>query len=263
MVKSVTAALEAYKFNDAASGVYEFVWGQFCDWYLELVKPLLGGEDDAAKAETRTTTAWVLDQIFKVLHPFMPFITEELWTHMVAHGVARQNLLCLSEWPRLDGLYDEAAAVEINWAVRLISEIRSVRTEMSVPAGAKIPLVIVSADASLKDRAQRNEEIIKRLARIEDITFAVAAPKSAALIVSGDTTAALPLAGIIDMDAEKKRLAKAIEAANSDLAKMDAKLSNPSFVERAKPEAIAESRARKAELEDDIKRFSAALQRLG
>ncbi len=263
MVKTVTAALEAYKFNDAATSVYEFVWGQFCDWYLELVKPLLGGEDDTAKAETRTTTAWVLDQIFKVLHPFMPFITEELWTHMVTHGVARQNLLCLSEWPRLDGLYDKAAADEINWAVRLISEIRSVRTEMSVPAGAKIPLVIVGADAALKDRAQRNDEILKRLARLEDITFAAAAPSSAALIVSGDTTAALPLAGIIDMDSEKKRLAKAIESANSDLAKMDAKLSNPSFVERAKPEAIAEARARKEELEAEIKRFAAALQRLG
>jgi valyl-tRNA synthetase len=263
MVKEVTAALEAYKFNDAATGAYEFVWGQFCDWYLELVKPLLGGEDDAAKAETRTTTAWVLDQIYKLLHPFMPFITEELWAHMVTYGVARQNLLCLSDWPRPDGLYDKAAADEINWAVRLISEIRSVRTEMSVPAGAKIPLVIVGADAALRGRAERNDEIIKRLARIEDITFAAAAPKSAALIVSGDTTAALPLAGIIDMDAEKKRLAKAIESANSDLAKMDAKLSNPSFVERAKPEAIAEARARKDELEAEIKRFSAAMQRLG
>jgi valyl-tRNA synthetase len=263
MAKEVTASLEAYKFNEAATSAYEFVWGQFCDWYLELVKPLLGGEDDAAKDETRTTTAWVLDQIFKVLHPFMPFITEELWRHMVAYGVARQNLLCLSEWPRLDGLYDKAAADEINWAVRLISEIRSVRTEMSVPAGAKIPLVIVGADAAMRARAERNDETIKRLARLEDITFSANAPKSAALIVSGDTTAALPLAGIIDMDSEKKRLAKAIESANSDLAKMDAKLSNPSFVERAKPEAIAEARARKAELEAELKRFSAALQRLG
>ena len=261
--KAVTASLEAYKFNEAAIAAYEFVWGQFCDWYLELVKPLLMGEDEAAKSETRDTTAWVLDQILKLLHPFMPFITEELWAHMVEHGVARRSLLCLSEWPRFDGLYDKAAADEINWIVRLVSEIRSVRQEMSVPAGAKIPLVIVGADVALKARAQTHDETIKRLARLDDITFEKSAPKGAALIVSGETTAALPLAGIIDMAAERKRLAKAIEAAQSDLAKMDAKLSNPSFVERAKPEAITEARARKAELEAEIKRFSAAHKRLG
>jgi len=228
--KAVTQAIEAYKFNEAASSVYEFVWGQFCDWYLELIKPLLAGEDEAAKAETRNTTAWVLDQILKLLHPFMPFITEELWAHMVEHGVARRSLLCLSNWPQFDGLYDKAAAEEINWIVRLVSEIRSVRTEMSVPAGAKIPLVIVGADRALAERTQSNEDTLKRLARIETISFEKTAPKGAALIVAGETTAALPLAGIIDMNAEKKRLQKAIEGANSDLAKMDAKLSNPSFI---------------------------------
>jgi len=259
---AVTAALEAYKFNEAAISVYEFVWGQFCDWYLELIKPLLAGEDETAKAETRMTLAWALDQILKLLHPFMPFITEELWAHMVEHGVARRTLLCQSSWPQFDGLYDKTAADEINWIVRLVSEIRSVRTEMNVPAGAKIPLVVIGADSALKDRATRNEDTIKRLSRLEDISFAAAEPKGAALIVAGETTAALPLTGIIDMAAEKKRLAKAIESAASDLFKMDAKLSNPSFVERAKPEAIAEARTRKAELEADIARLSAAHTRL-
>ena len=261
--KAVTEALEAYKFNEAANSAYEFVWGQFCDWYVELIKPLLSGEDEEAKAETRNTTAWVLDQILKLLHPFMPFITEELWAHMVEHGVARRTILTLSEWPQLDGLVDQKAIDEINWIVRLVSEIRSVRTEMSVPAGSKIPLVLVGADAGLKERTQRNEDTIKRLARLDDISFAKSAPKQAALIVTGETTAALPLAGIIDMAAEKKRLEKAIESANSDLAKMDAKLSNPSFMERAKEEAIEEAKERKAELEAEIKRFSAALKRLG
>lgn len=259
----MTGAIEAYKFNEAAGTAYEFVWGQFCDWYVELIKPLLAGDDEAAKSETRTVTAWVLDQCLKMLHPFMPFITEELWAHMVEHGVARQSLLATSQWPVLDGLYDEKAAQEINWIVRLVSEIRSVRTEMNVPAGAKIPLVIVGADKVLKDRTDRNEDTIKRLARLDDITFAKAAPKGAALIVAGETTAALPLAGIIDMGAEKKRLEKAIESANSDLAKMDAKLSNPSFMERAKEEAIEEAKERKAALETEIKRFTAALKRLG
>ncbi len=261
--KAVTQAIEAYKFNDAANAAYEFVWGQFCDWYVELIKPLLAGDDDEAKAETRACTAFVLDQILKILHPFMPFITEELWAHMVEHGVARRNLLCHSEWPRLDGLVDEDAADEINWIVRLVSEIRSVRTEMSVPAGAKIPLVLVGASSALKACALRNDDTIKRLARLDAITFEKTAPKAAALIVTGETTAALPLTGIIDMGAEKKRLAKAIEAASGDLAKMDAKLTNPQFMERAKEEAIEEAQERKAELEAEIKRFSAALKRLG
>ena len=261
--KTVTQALESYKFNEAANGAYEFVWGEFCDWYVELIKPMLAGDDEAAKAETRAVTAWVLDQILKLLHPFMPFITEELWAHMVEHGVARRSLLCLSQWPQLGGLVDQAATDEINWIVRLVSEIRSVRTEMSVPAGAKIPLVLVGADKALKSRAERNDETIKRLARLDSITFEKTAPKSAALIVTGETTAALPLAGIIDMAAEKKRLEKAIESANSDLAKMDAKLTNPNFIERAKEEAIEEAKDRKAECEAGIKRFSAALKRLG
>jgi valyl-tRNA synthetase len=260
--KAVTQAIEAYKFNDAANAAYEFVWGQFCDWYVELIKPLLAGDDEAAKAETRATTAWALDQILKLLHPFMPFITEELWAHMVEHGVARRTILCLSEWPVLEGLVDQNAIDEINWIVRLVSEIRSVRTEMSVPAGAKIPLVLVGADQALRDRAVRNDETIKRLARLDGISFEKTAPKAAALIVTGETTAALPLTGIIDMSAEKKRLEKAIESASSDLAKMDAKLTNPNFMERAKEEAIAEAKDRKAELEAEIKRFSAALKRL-
>jgi valyl-tRNA synthetase len=260
--KTVTGALEAYRFNEAALAIYEFVWGQFCDWYLELIKPLLSGDDVEAKRETRAVTAWTIDQILKMLHPFMPFITEELWAHMVEHGVKRDDLLCLSRWPVLDGLIDEEAASEVNWVVALISEIRSVRTEMNVPAGAKIPIVIVGADEGIRAHVQRNSETLMRLARLDAIDFAKSAPKGAALVVAGQTTAALPLAGIIDMAAEKKRLAKEIENATSDLKKMDAKLSNPQFMERAKEEAIEEARDRKTELEAEIKRFSAALKRL-
>jgi valyl-tRNA synthetase len=261
--KGVTAALEAYKFNEAAGVAYEFVWGIFCDWYLELVKPMLAeGADERAKAETRATVAWALDQILKLLHPFMPFITEELWAHMVEHGVARRGMLAVSPWPVLDGLADEAVDREIGWVVALVSEIRSVRNEMSVPASAKIPLVIAGGDAELRARSVRNEEMLKRLARLEAITFEKAAPKGAALIVVGDTTAALPLADIIDMGAEAGRLRKEIAAAESDLGKMNAKLDNPSFVERAKPEAIEETRERKAELEQQIKKLSAQLRRI-
>ncbi|WP_041320082.1 valine--tRNA ligase [Hyphomicrobium denitrificans] len=260
--KAVTGALEAYKFNEAAAAIYEFVWGEFCDWYLELIKPLLAGDDEDAKAETRAVTAWTLDQILKMLHPFMPFITEELWAHMVEHGVKRDDLLALSQWPALDGLVEREAVDEVNWVVSLISEVRSVRTEMSVPAGAKVPLVVVGADEALRARVHRNDETLKRLARLDGIDFADVAPKGAALIVAGETTAALPLVGIIDMAAEKRRLAKEIEKADGDLKKMEAKLSNPQFMERAKEEAIEEAKERKAELEAEIKRFSAALKRL-
>ncbi len=259
---AVTAGIESYRFNDAAGALYEFVWGTFCDWYLELIKPILADDDERAKAETRATTAWVLDQILKLLHPFMPYITEELWAHMVEHGEGRTSMLALSQWPQLSGLADAEADEEIGWVVRLISGVRSVRTEMNVPAGAKIPLVLVGPDDKLKARARRHEETVKRLARLDDLSCAKAAPKGSALVVLEDTTAALPLAGIIDMAAEKKRLAKEIDAARSDIAKMSAKLDNPAFIEKAKPEAIEEARERKAELDGVVKRLSSALARL-
>ena len=258
----VTTGLESYKFNEAAGAVYEFVWGIFCDWYLELIKPILTGDDEASKAETRATVAWVLDQILKLLHPFMPFITEELWAHMVEHAEKRRKLLALSEWPSFSGLSDEKVDEEIGWVVRLIGEIRSVRTEMNVPAAAKVPLALPGATAALRERARRHEETISRLARLENISFPKAPPKGAALIVVGETTAALSLAGVIDMGTEMKRLEREIEKAESDLGKMDAKLANPQFLAKAKEDAVEETRERKAELEGTIKRLTAAVKRL-
>ncbi len=258
-VEDVTVALGTYKFNEAAGTTYEFVWGVFCDWYLELVKPVLTGDDEAAKAETRATVAWVLDQILKLLHPFMPFITEELWAHTVTHGVKRRALLALSEWPEVKGLMKPEADAEIGWVIQLVSQIRSVRSEMHIPAGAQIPLVVIGDDAGLRARMNRNEDTIKRMARLGDVSFMSEAPQGAALLVIGETTFALPLKGVIDMEAERERLAKEIKSAQSDLGKMDAKLSNPKFVERAKPEAVEETRERKAELEGRITRLNEAL----
>ncbi len=186
--RAVTENLEAYKFNEAAAAVYEFVWGEFCDWYLELIKPILAGDDEAAMAETRATVAWTLDQILKLLHPFMPYITEELWAHAVEHGEKRENLLALSQWPVFSGLVDAEVDEEIGWVVRLISEIRSVRTEMNVPVAAKMPLALPNAGPALRERAKRHEETISRLARLDSITFPKTAPKGAAVIVVGDTS---------------------------------------------------------------------------
>jgi valyl-tRNA synthetase len=260
--RAVTDGIEAYKFNEAAAAVYEFVWGVFCDWYLELIKPILSGDDEAAMVETRATVAWTLDQILKLLHPFMPYITEELWAHAVEHGEKRENLLALSQWPIFSGLVDAEVDEEMGWVVRLISEIRSVRTEMNVPVAAKLPLALPNASPVLRERAKRHEDTISRLARLDSITFPKAAPKGAAVIVVGDTSAALPLGGVIDAAAETKRLGREIEKAESDLAKMDTKLSNPQFMAKAKDEAVEEARERKAELEGAIKRLTAAIRRL-
>ena len=259
---AVTTGLEAYKFNEAANGIYEFVWGIYCDWYLELIKPILAGDDEAAKAETRACTAWVLDQCLKLLHPFMPFITEELWTHMVEYGERRQSLLCLSEWPRHKGLASAEADAEIGWIVKLVSEVRSVRQEMNIPAGAKIPLVISGASAETVKRAQRHDETIRRLARLEVISFAESAPKGAALIVVGEATVALPLEGVIDMDAERKRLSKEIDKAQSDLKKAEAWLGNEANVAKSPVHVVDLNRERVTEFGERIQRLSAALKRI-
>ncbi len=260
--RAVTEGIEAYKFNDAANAVYEFVWGVFCDWYLELIKPILAGDDEAAIAETRATVAWTLDQILKLLHPFMPYITEELWAHAVEHGEQRENLLALSQWPTFSGLVDPDVEAEIGWVVKLISEIRSVRTEMNVPAGAKIPLVISGAGEATIERAKRHDETIRRLARLEEITFDATAPKGAALIVVGDATVALPLEGIIDMGAERKRLQKEIEKAETDLAKAEAWLGNAANVSKSPEHVVELNRERVAENGERIVRLSAALKRI-
>src|SRR5262245_52109468 len=157
---AVTTGIETYKFNEAATAIYEFTWGTFCDWYLELTKPILNGDDEAAKAETRATTAWVLDQILKLLHPFMPFITEELWELLAGAPAAGEELLCLAAWPAFEGLAEEEADAEIRWLIELVSEVRSVRSEMNVPGGAKIPLVLVGAGKLPRARADRYEETI-------------------------------------------------------------------------------------------------------
>jgi valyl-tRNA synthetase len=259
---AVTAGIEAYKFNEAAGAVYEFVWGTFCDWYLELIKPVLDGDDEAAKSETRATTAWALDQILKLLHPFMPFITEELWDRMVEVGVERENLLCLATWPVFDGLADADADEEIGWLVQLVSEVRSVRSEMNVPGGAKVALVLVGASKAVRARAEKHEGTLLRLARLEAISFAKAPPKGSAQIVLGDVTAALPLAGIIDMNAERARLEREIEKARAEIAKIDAKFSNADFVAKAPPEVVEENRERRAAFEDTIKKLQAALKRV-
>jgi valyl-tRNA synthetase len=258
----ITAAILAYRFNDAANIAYRFVWNIFCDWYLELAKPLLQGHDEAAKAETRATTAFMLDEIAKLLHPFMPFITEELWAIKGAEGPPRAGLLALAPWPQLDGLEDAQAESEIGFIVELVSEIRSVRAEMNVPAAAQIPLVLAGAAAAVESRVKSWDETIKRMARLSDIAFAAQPPaKSVQMIVRG-TLACLPLEGIIDFAAEKARLAKEIDRLKGEAKKTEAKLANADFVARAPEEVVEENRERLAEARARQEKLAAALEKL-
>ena len=259
---AVTAGIEAYKFNEAASAVYEFTWGQFCDWYLELIKPMLIGDDEPAKAETRAMVAWTLDQILKLLHPFMPFITEELWAHMVEHGEKRASLLCHSIWPVYEGLIDDGVDAEIGWVVHLISEVRSVRTEMKVPAAAKIDLIVLGEDRSVADRIGRHDETMKRLARLESISFQKAAPKGSAQIVLQDATVALLLEGVIDMNAERRRIAKEQAKTNDEIAKVMAKLDNAELMARAPDTVVEELKERYETFSATLKKLDAALKRI-
>jgi valyl-tRNA synthetase len=255
----VRQALTEYKFNEAAGAMYQFVWNVFCDWYLELIKPILNGTDEQAKAETRATAAWVMDQILLLLHPFMPFVTEELWQNTGA----RKQWLIASEWPSYKGLGDVAADAEMEWVIRFVSEVRSVRAEMNVPAGAKIACVLVGANAETRRRADAWENEIMRLARLSSIDFEDQVPKASAQIVLDEATVALPLEGVIDFGAEKTRLAKELEKIAKDMAGIDSRLNNPGFVAKAPAEVLDESRERKAELEARKAKIDEALARLG
>ncbi|WP_298964107.1 valine--tRNA ligase [uncultured Roseibium sp.] len=257
----VTAALEDYRFNDATGAVYRFTWNTFCDWYLELAKPIFNGEDEEAKTETRATTAWAIDEILKVLHPFMPFLTEELWERLGDEGVRADDLLMLTSWPNTQ-VSDSDAAAEINWLVTFISEIRSVRAEMNVPAGAKVNIVVAGASDQTKSRLSTHEAAILRLARGESVELADVAPSGSAQIIVGEATVSLPLAGVIDLGAEKARLEKEIGKLEGEISKIEKKLGNPKFVEKAPEEVVEGEREKVAESSEKLEKVQIALKRL-
>jgi valyl-tRNA synthetase len=261
-IREVTEALEAYRFNEAAAAVYRFVWNVFCDWYLELSKPVLVGPDSAAKAETRATTAWVLDEILKLLHPFMPFLTEELWRVTAAQGRKRDHLLVLAAWPQHDALEDDAAEAEIGWVIDLITAIRSVRAEMNIAPATQIPLILADPSEPTRMRAKQWDEFIRRLARLSDIGFADAPPSGAVQLVVRGEIAALQLKGVIDLVAERARLEKEMSKIASDIARIDAKLGNADFVKRAPEEVVEGEREKRDEAEARRAKIFEALERL-
>jgi len=259
--KEVTGAIEAYKFNDAANAVYRFVWSVFCDWYVELTKPVLTGPDGAAKDETRATAAFVLDEILKLLHPFMPFLTEELWSLTGQVGPNRENLLALSQWPKLEGLENAKAEADIGWLVELISAVRSVRSEMNVPAAQQVPLVLV-ASKETRDRTGRWSDALKRLARLSEISFAEKPPQGSVQLLIRGEMAAMPLKGVVDLAAERTRLEKELAKVDADIERVDKKLGNPKFVENANEEVVEGEREKREEAVGRRAKILEAVERL-
>jgi len=256
----VTAALENYRFDEAAQRLYHFVWGSFCDWYLEIIKPILLSNEPARK-ETQGTAAWVLDQILHLLHPFMPFITEELWEKL-SH--LRATRLISAEWPAYDAsLTDEHAQAEMNWVVRVISDIRAARAEMNVPPAIQLRLIVKDANSVTAARVETHREIVTKLARLSEIAFDdTAQAKGALQVVVDEATYILPLAGVLDVAGEKQRLSKEIAKLKGEVAKLDAKLGNEGFLAKAPPEVVEEQRARRDDAAKTAARLEAALSRL-
>jgi len=257
-IEAINAGLDTYRFNDAAAAAYRFVWNVFCDWHLEFAKPLFNGEDAAAKAETQATTAWVLDQALKMLHPFMPFVTEELWQQTGK----RDTQLIVADWPQLDGLQDADATAEMDWLINLVTDIRRLRAEMNIPAGAKLPLVAVGADTVTADRFARHGALIQRMARLASIETADAVPPASAQTVLGTTTLALPLEGVIDFGAEKDRLAKEVAKLDGEITRLEKKLGNEKFVANAPESVVAEQREKLTDYAGQKAKMTEALARL-
>ena len=257
----ITAALEALRFNDAASAAYHFVYDVFCDWYLEIAKPIFQQGAENEKAETRATAAWVRDNILKLLHPFMPFITEELWAR--TSETPRDTALIVAAWPDLSALPKfEDASRDMAWVIELVKGVRSIRAEMNVPPSAKPPLLLKDASAASQALLARNNAVILQLARVASAEPADTLPKGSAQVVIGEAVAGLPLGDVIDFAKERARLEKDLKKANDEIARFDAKLGNEQFVAKAPEEVLAEQREKRAEAAALALRLGEALARL-
>ena len=260
----VTEGIQAYRFNEAADGIYQFAWNVYCDWYLEFAKPVFTGSDELAKEETRATAAWVLGQIVHLLHPFMPFISDELWERLTeASNVPKQQMLLSQPWPDAASLnVDPAAAAEMDWVIRLVSMVRAVRSEMNVPAAARMPLMIRGANQETTRRVVAHQDLILRLARLETIDLGGEATRGALQMVLDEATLVLPLGGVIDLAAEHARLEKEIQKADAEIDKIDKRLADEKFVARAPEEVVEENRTRRADFVATKDKLAAALERV-
>ena len=259
----VTAQIANLKFNEASATVYHFVYDVFCDWYLEICKPVFNGTDASAQAETRATAAWARDQLLKILHPFMPFITEELWARTAEGNTPRASLLIEAEWPDFTSLpkFDDARR-DLQWVIDLVSGVRSVRAEMNVPPSAKIALVLKDATDASKALLVRQKEVILQLARLATADAATTLPKGSAQFLLGEATIGLPLGDVIDFAKERARLEKDLKKANDEIARFDSKLNNEQFVAKAPEDVLTEQREKRAEAIATAARLKEAVARL-
>jgi valyl-tRNA synthetase len=258
---AASASIEAYRFNEGADALYHFTWHTFCDWFLEFAKPVFNGDDEAAKAETRATAAWVLDQILIFAHPIMPFVTEDLWRRI---DEKRGSALINAEWPDYTGLSAPDAQAEMDWVVEVVSAIRSVRSEMNVPPKAKLEVSVKDADAAARARLDSHRALIEANARLESISAVDGDLNSAGAVqvVVGSMTLVLPLAGVMDLDQERARLQKEIVKLEDEISKTEKKLGNAGFVAKAPPEVVEENRDRIRLAEEAKSKVLEALQRI-
>lgn len=256
-IGEVTQEIEKYRFNDAANAAYKFVWNTFCDWYLELLKPVFNGEDETAKAEAQACAGYVLDEIYALLHPMMPFMTEELWEQTGS----RDKLLCHAEWPTLQ-FADESAADEINWLVELITQVRSVKAEMNIKPSQILQMDVVDANDATKTRLETHAGALRQMARVEPINSVSETPKGSAQIVIGEATFCLPLEGVVDFAEERARLEKELKKLDGEIKRLEGKLGNAKFVANAPDEVVAEEKQKLADYQEQRGRVEVAFGRV-
>jgi valyl-tRNA synthetase len=259
-VIAIEAAMADLRFDAAANAIYQFTWSKFCDWYLELIKPVFAGDADSPPAvETRAVAGWALDQILVMLHPFMPFITEELW-HKLG---ARPYELILAQWPAPQAEISKEATDAIDWVIELTTNTRSAKSELGIAPGAKLAAYLAAPSDVAARTIERSSAAIERLARLTPVTIGEAPAGPAMQVIAGSDTFVIPLEGIIDIAAEKARLEKALAASTKEAKSLEGRLSNPAFAEKAKPEAVEKARADLAHHQGEVERITAALARLG
>jgi valyl-tRNA synthetase len=257
---AVSASLDAYRFDEAANRLYQFAWGTFCDWYLEFTKPILQGDDATARTETQTATTWVLGRIIHLLHPIMPFVTEEVWENLAG---PEAGLLLTAPWPDLPSQpTDATASEEMEWVVQAISALRALRAEMRVPSAARIPLLLKDAEPFAAKRIERHREQFTRLARVDGFEPVARVPEGGIQAIVDGATLILCLADVVDLAVEKGRLGKEISRLDTELVKIAAKLANPGFLAKARADVVEEQREREADISRDRDRMKAAFDRL-
>ena len=260
--EAITASLEAYRFNDASTSVYQFIWDGFCDWFIELAKPILQGDDEAAKIETQAAALWGLQNALKLLHPFMPYVTEELWQEIKPVDTGAKFLM-LENWPQIpENLMNKDADAEINWVIKAITGIRSVRSEMNVPAGAKIPLIVSGSNELTQQRIVRHNDVLKRLARLDTITVQNDFPEGSIQSIVEEAVFAIHLNEVIDVTAETDRLKKEITKVEKEISKISGKLNNQGFLEKAPDAVIQENKSRLQDEQSKLEKLETALGRL-